>query len=597
VVETYQQHHSSYLARIAQEDQRLTYIKFQRASDNDWSIGLKRNIGAHLATGEFIANFDDDDLYAPAYLTTMVERLQEQKAHVIKLSSWFTYTSARGAWGFCDPIAWGLTKGLDEDSRDVKKWVYGYGFSYVFLRATGLELWYEDINLGEDFTFVTHVQNRKGPRSVALFHDDFGICLHVQHGGNTSNSIPLRKVDRSEALDLDVMELAPHMARLGSSTQSSVGGLFSEAEPPSRRTRTVTAHSSNDGDVAVTCAVSATTAEFLGRLGEKTSCPCGGLLVFRVPFKAVDYFDESVEELAEENRDRAAADVLGIAFLAALEGAAENLRPESKSGRQWRKLLEQAKRPMHNQDRIGLRTSELWVAPPDPNAKYEEPEEAYEDDDDLLTVQVTCQKSNVKQFFTASHGFTVRMALGATVATLREVLGMYLPKTAKVLAERQGKGLVTLQEGDRLPEEVTVSEFKGNRGLYMLFSKKQCAIALSMQVAYFSQPHIQQLIDMIEHASHGNETLEYRAALVKLLSDEVYPQILKRFNVPEKEMSPKFFVDAMSIVSSDAELSELWLQVETLMRNRQGIESAINAVRSHKHQQEMMAASASEGQV
>mmetsp|Transcript_20476 Transcript_20476/g.27617 ORF Transcript_20476/g.27617 Transcript_20476/m.27617 type:complete len:119 (+) Transcript_20476:2-358(+) len=118
-----------------------------------------------------------------------------------------------------------------------------------------------------------------------------------------------------------------------------------------------------------------------------------------------------------------------------------------------------------------------------------------------------------------------------------------------------------------------------------------------MQVAYFSQPHIQQLIDMIEHASHGNETLEYRAALVKLLSDEVYPQILKRFNVPEKEMSPKFFVDAMSIVSSDAELSELWLQVETLMRNRQGIESAINAVRSHKHQQEMMAASASEGQV
>mmetsp|Transcript_12998 Transcript_12998/g.41000 ORF Transcript_12998/g.41000 Transcript_12998/m.41000 type:complete len:180 (+) Transcript_12998:1167-1706(+) len=162
---------------------------------------------------------------------------------------------------------------------------------------------------------------------------------------------------------------------------------------------------------------------------------------------------------------------------------------------------------------------------------------------------------------------------------MREVLKPYFPAKAKVLAERQGRGLVTLQDSDVLPQEVTVSEFKGNRGLYMVFNKRQCAIALSMQVDFFSQPPVQQLLDQIQQACGGNETLEYRSTLVKLLSDEVYPSILKRFNVPEGEMSPKFFVDAMGMVSQDPDLAQLWLQVETLMRNRQGIDSAMNSIR------------------
>lgn len=50
------------------------------AGQQDWSIGTKRNIGTHLATGEFIASFDDDDLYAPMYLSTMVGAMQEPAA-------------------------------------------------------------------------------------------------------------------------------------------------------------------------------------------------------------------------------------------------------------------------------------------------------------------------------------------------------------------------------------------------------------------------------------------------------------------------------------------------------------------------------------
>eukprot|EP00444_Apocalathium_aciculiferum_P058960 CAMPEP_0183594854 /NCGR_PEP_ID=MMETSP0371-20130417/172420_1 /TAXON_ID=268820 /ORGANISM="Peridinium aciculiferum, Strain PAER-2" /LENGTH=56 /DNA_ID=CAMNT_0025806605 /DNA_START=148 /DNA_END=314 /DNA_ORIENTATION=- len=56
--------------------------------------------------------------------------------------------------------------------------------------------------MGEDFQFITHLLHRRGDSSVALLRDDFGICLHLQHGANTSNSMPLREVDHEEAMDL-----------------------------------------------------------------------------------------------------------------------------------------------------------------------------------------------------------------------------------------------------------------------------------------------------------------------------------------------------------------------------------------------------------
>ncbi len=40
-----------------------------------WSLGLKRNVAIELAAGEIIAHFDDDDLYAPGYLSWMHECL------------------------------------------------------------------------------------------------------------------------------------------------------------------------------------------------------------------------------------------------------------------------------------------------------------------------------------------------------------------------------------------------------------------------------------------------------------------------------------------------------------------------------------------
>eukprot|EP00408_Alexandrium_pacificum_P050810 CAMPEP_0171265630 /NCGR_PEP_ID=MMETSP0790-20130122/58222_1 /TAXON_ID=2925 /ORGANISM="Alexandrium catenella, Strain OF101" /LENGTH=153 /DNA_ID=CAMNT_0011734301 /DNA_START=18 /DNA_END=476 /DNA_ORIENTATION=- len=144
----------------------------------------------------------------------MVNALQDQKGQAIKLSSWYIFRTANYTWSFCDPIAWGLSKGVDETDPLVRKLTYGYGFSYVYRRQLAVDVWYEDINFGEDYAFMAKVQQVKGENSVLLLRDDFGICLHVQHGANTSNSIPLREVPQPEALDLALMELSNHFAAL-----------------------------------------------------------------------------------------------------------------------------------------------------------------------------------------------------------------------------------------------------------------------------------------------------------------------------------------------------------------------------------------------
>ena len=41
------------------------------------TIGEKRNVAIATASGDFICHFDDDDLYAPSYLATMLAALDD----------------------------------------------------------------------------------------------------------------------------------------------------------------------------------------------------------------------------------------------------------------------------------------------------------------------------------------------------------------------------------------------------------------------------------------------------------------------------------------------------------------------------------------
>lgn len=245
VVETYQGSPSPFFTSKAEEDQRVIYLGFQRPRFDDWSIGLKRNMCVHLATGEFIANFDDDDLYAPNYISTMIEAMRKHRSFGVTLSSWYVYDVGCCKMGFVDPQA------MCEDPREKENWLYGYGFSYVYTRKAALCHPYPDRNMREDYDFFLTVRNSEllhdrdplgaftlgGPR-VQLLYDEYGICVHTLHPRSTSHSWAKREVPMDEVLGLDFAELGgileSYFTRFPRTTENSpyIGKFERRADRP-----------------------------------------------------------------------------------------------------------------------------------------------------------------------------------------------------------------------------------------------------------------------------------------------------------------------------------------------------------------------------
>ena len=72
VVETYHDEPSAFFESIARVDNRLKYVAIKRPVGEDLTVGAKRNATILLASGQYIVNFDDDDLYADRYVEHMV---------------------------------------------------------------------------------------------------------------------------------------------------------------------------------------------------------------------------------------------------------------------------------------------------------------------------------------------------------------------------------------------------------------------------------------------------------------------------------------------------------------------------------------------
>src|SRR5437763_904922 len=66
------------------------------------TIGEKLNKLIELAQGSIIARFDDDDLYAPEYLSSMINQLKTKNCDFIKLSAWFVYCQDKHVFAYWD---------------------------------------------------------------------------------------------------------------------------------------------------------------------------------------------------------------------------------------------------------------------------------------------------------------------------------------------------------------------------------------------------------------------------------------------------------------------------------------------------------------
>lgn len=369
VVETYQGKPSDFFLKLSKKDPRLVYTSFRVNAwkDDDWSIGFKRNLGAAMATGDIIAHFDDDDLYAPDYLTTMVNDMVTRSCMAITLSSWHIFEMCSQSFGYCNPSHHGSMEGLGLRDPSIRQLTYGYGFSYVYKRETVLELPYKDINMGEDYEFLSMLIELYGQHCVALMEDKYGLCLHTQHGGNTSRSFALFKTPEEQVRDLDFFHFYPvfdwyrQLAEEKVPTRSSdddVEDTFAFAictNSPFRRSRNVTVHTKTS-KLECTCSVGATLVDLLQQLKKQSASWPDGAIIFRTPPPSID-----VSEHQRRAWMRKSLEIMCPIAPPIEDYLASNVRIDER----LKHLLGRVTSPLDDDDVLGAKTTDLWAVWPD----------------------------------------------------------------------------------------------------------------------------------------------------------------------------------------------------------------------------------------
>jgi len=175
-------------------------IRYTHLSGPKMLVSAKRNWLCERSRAPIIAQFDDDDYYAPHYLTVMLKRLAETRADITKLSAWFVYSALLrrlGYWDTANTLGLHFTFGpepvlnafFNQTPPDSMKNNYaGYGFSYVFKISMWEKAPFPHVEYASDYGFVAAAL----AKGCALDHfaDTEGLCLHILRRDNMSKSFP-----------------------------------------------------------------------------------------------------------------------------------------------------------------------------------------------------------------------------------------------------------------------------------------------------------------------------------------------------------------------------------------------------------------------
>jgi len=166
-------------------------------------VGAKRNWLAKEASGELLAHFDDDDYYAPHYLTQMVANLGD--ADLVKLSSFYLFSVTNRQFAYWDlnqaadihfrlesgsPIDILQTDVMSAQQRELwqLKNLLGYGFSSVYRKDLWERVPFLDERHGEDFHFVEAAMQAGAKIRMPLDRD--GLALVFRHPNDSSIVYP-----------------------------------------------------------------------------------------------------------------------------------------------------------------------------------------------------------------------------------------------------------------------------------------------------------------------------------------------------------------------------------------------------------------------
>ena len=201
------------------EDEGVDSPVYLRLVRDVLTLGGKRNWLLAHARGEYVANFDDDDVYCAPYLSRMVSAMHAHRAELCKLSGWMHYDFTTMAHTLCDVDNRGLNlaneiyapsasqpglragpanaAAFEDDLRQSFSFAaadaaalhgtrWGFGFSYVHATILGAHAPYPPVNFGEDYKMVTAAAAAGYTCVCFTTRPRDAIALHVSHTGNSS---------------------------------------------------------------------------------------------------------------------------------------------------------------------------------------------------------------------------------------------------------------------------------------------------------------------------------------------------------------------------------------------------------------------------
>lgn len=142
---------------------RVVYIRLHQRKQ---VVGVKRNHACDAANGDIIVHWDDDDWYAPDWISRQVKTLIDEQADICGLDKVFFYDpTLSNCWQYVYP-------------ENEQKWVYGATLAYW------KKFWHShrfgNMHIGEDNHFVWHSGGR-----VAAHSHHYGF-MAIIHAHNTS---------------------------------------------------------------------------------------------------------------------------------------------------------------------------------------------------------------------------------------------------------------------------------------------------------------------------------------------------------------------------------------------------------------------------
>lgn len=190
----------------------------------------------------------------------------------------------------------------------------------------------------------------------------------------------------------------------------------------------------------------------------------------------------------------------------------------------------------------------------------------------FVIVPAMIEKANKKG--TVSQHVQIRLPQGADCATLRAILHPHLPCGANVYEERPNAGRIVLKDSDKVKGPLVLPSFAWPPlRFYTRFSKSENAVAFKLLKQFFIADASQQKLDEFERQARaeGGDSdkvdKRYQALLCNFLAQEVYPEILRGFSIPDNLGSLHIFMHATNWVHLDMETTQLWLDAECLMGN------------------------------